>query len=44
MTIRSIPPVQAARLMPLIHLVHDLHVAEQPERYAPLSPDPETIA
>lgn len=43
MTIRAIPPSQAARLMPLFHQVHDLHVAEQPDRYAPLPTDPETI-
>jgi len=43
MTIISVPPTQAARLMPLFHQVHNLHVAQQPERYAPLPPDPETI-
>jgi len=39
--IRDIPPQQAHLLLPLLHQVHDLHLAHQPTRYAPLPNDPE---
>lgn len=36
MQIVDIPATQAARLIPLLHQVHALHVLHQPERYPPL--------
>lgn len=39
MTIIDIPTDQAARLLPLLHQVHALHVRHQPARYAELPTD-----
>ena len=43
MTIRPLAPDEAQRLLPLLHQVHALHVAHQPERYPPLPNDAETL-
>lgn len=39
MSIITIPPSEAHRLLPLLHQVHNLHRTNQPERYAPLPDD-----
>ncbi|WP_171209910.1 MULTISPECIES: hypothetical protein [unclassified Ruegeria] len=39
MPVRQLLPAQAHRLLPLLHQVHDLHLAHQPARYAKLPGD-----
>ncbi|MBO9449266.1 GNAT family N-acetyltransferase [Tropicibacter sp. R16_0] len=44
MLIRPLLLDEAERLLPLLHQVHALHVAHQPERYPPLPAEEETLA
>ncbi|UWR01695.1 GNAT family N-acetyltransferase [Ruegeria conchae] len=44
MSIATICPSQAHRLLPLLQQVHDLHVQNQPQRYAPLPDDKEVVS